>query len=905
VSRLSVNRINQELNLPGSDNEWRFKENIDSFIASINDGDSDSWDKLFKCLVYYGIPYLFVENKITTIPTSPPIEERYVDAISFIHHQELNRFNPNKAVEALQVKSLKSQIKYDHKGNLFIKSPQMTEKTQSLKELMELLPDSARVLLVGHRTKLIDQTCKELGLINYQDLRNNKLPPNVDMTKKDYYGNLIKTTPRMAITWHSLYYLAYGLGNVQIPLFDVVLFDESDQVFRDFYTSDLDSVAKAQTDKILRTLVYHSDLTVCLDADLSDTTFNTVEDYRYASEQAIEDYADSTQIYINNFPILRGSTFGFLSGRKSSYDKTLELLQKGEILYITSELKGKRGNVHDYPTAYELHDILSVEGYVGVVITEEESFKPLVREIISKPNEIVPKMVRGEEIKVRGNTVWQEGSKLQYLITTPILETGWSCGQIGEKDTFTATIGMFPGQPKRIYTIHSMRQALRRARNVIHHYIEVGGESGQELINLPEVIKILDKKGKWTEHKKKHKDIDIEEGIAFEKLNSLDNRVLYEIRQQELCKTHRRKHLKLLLEEYGGQTYEEIPPSLCDVPELTNEERRFLNDLWISEILEAPEITERDRKELHYEQSYEARAMKNKYDVRKTFELFGEDEYDRPDLNKIDVLRWRNGDIRKCWNLRRLAQSLIEERKLNDDAWDSIVDSKHNEFKGEVLDKLYEALDVPIDEIYNHGTRILFDFHIPKDTVNYFAEQSVIDALDFIKIGGGRFIKDTKESMLTFLGKLAHQLDLNTNLVQPYAPYLKERYQKKWNIEGDVAGWLLERCKEEAKKLGRLKKIYKKMEQREKTKEVLQELFHRPDILRYIRNTKLFTYGLAYLRYTQKHLVVSNFEQYPIGIFSDLTEYDFREGSQNAVNTANQTINELLHTETESWEEKI
>lgn len=69
-----------------------------------------------------------------------------------------------------------------------VKSPQATYKTQSLKTV---LPTDESVLLVGHRTILIRQICKEIGMDCYEDVDN------------DEYTN----SERLGITYHSLHHL--------------------------------------------------------------------------------------------------------------------------------------------------------------------------------------------------------------------------------------------------------------------------------------------------------------------------------------------------------------------------------------------------------------------------------------------------------------------------------------------------------------------------------------------------------------------------------------------------------------------------------------------------------------------------------------------------------------------------
>ena len=80
---------------------------------------------------------------------------------------------------------------------------------------------------------------------------------------------------------------------------------------------------------------------------------------------------------------------------------------------------------------------------------------------------------------------------------------------------------------------------------------------------------------------------------------------------------------------------------------------------------------------------------------------------------------------------------------------------------------------------------------------------------------------------------------------------------------------------EKAKQLGHLKGIYKATPKKEKVKHLLKRNI--TDVI-VLENQDIFhPYGIALLRYRNPHLIVNNFETYPIGIFSELTKYDIRD----------------------------
>ena len=877
----NLNSIKELQSIGQSDDVWRYKANIDGFIKELQDNPNDdgSLKNLCKSLVYFGLPSQpYLLNELKHID-SKKFVEAYDDALLDIQLKVINPLNTKDIIQICE-ENLTDKIDYNQHGILLIKSPQMTYKTQSIKKWLNTLEPHVRVILISHRRQLVNQTCIELGLMNYQDITEDD---TIDKVQK---ATLLRTTTRLAISWHSLYKVLQtkiGNENVPLPLYDVVLFDESDQVFRDFYTSNLGKADKSITDTILRTIVFHSDLVIGLDADMSDATRRTLLEYKGDA---------SIRIYSNSFPIFTGCHFTFLTEQNRVYDKAKELLDGGDTLFITTEHKGK--DTSTYPCAYTLHDYLQSEGYVGIKIDSDNTGRNLIKRITNTPNEIIPKLIRGEEIKHNDRVIWKQGVKLQYLITTSILETGWSCGQIGEEHSFTKTLGVFPGSPERIYTIHSIRQAIRRARCVKDHYLYVGGEKGIYK-NLPEIIQELDTTGRWTEEANILRKIDWEDAKATTELQSLDFRALFMMRFTEMAKTMRMPHLKLLLEDFGGIVHIDVAEAQYQAPKLEKWERINLQNKAIDKVIDAQEITSKVRGEIAYNNTEETKHIKAKYDIRKTFDYFGDRNIDleeRPKINKSMVVRWKNGDIRDCYKLRQIAEDLIEQRENIDKLKETFIDSKHETFKGEILDRFYEALQVDKGEIFDHKKKVLFDWNIPTDTQEYFSNESVIDALNYILNG---FVKkslaknedgldrDTFKpfSPLSYFARLGRRLDLDIDYVQPYDEKLKKEIIKRFALspKENVARWLENKCIDIAKKKGFLKGIYKATPKKEKVAELLHRKITDAIVL---ENEDVFKpYGIALLRYRNQHLIVNNFEMYPIGIFSELTKYDIRGENYN------------------------
>ena len=114
-------------------------------------------------------------------------------------------------------------------------------------------------------------------------------------------------------------------------------------------------------------------------------------------------------------------------------------------------------------------------------------------------------------------------------------------------------------------------------------------------------------------------------------------------------------------------------------------------------------------------------------------------------------------------------------------------------------------------------------------------------------------------------------------MIFPYDDKLKDEIIKSFALSSkeNVARWLENKCIEKAKQLGHLKGIYKATPKKEKIKDLLKRNITDSIVL---ENEDIFhPYGIALLRYRNSHLIVNNFETYPIGIFSELTKYDIRD----------------------------
>ncbi len=863
-------------------------------LEQASNGCVDSLDSFINHLTFIGestTPYIkdIAENKSNPFTLS---YLQYTKAQSFqtIHNTFINSINLNdfNTTEPLNIESLVGHIDYDRSGVVYIKSPQMTYKTQSLKELMLKIPKDWGVYLIGHRRSLLRKTANDLGLELYEEIISKSKGEDL------YEYSKLKRTKRLAITWHSLYKVCSSSlkPTLNLPKPHIVIFDESDQIFIDFYTADkkMSFEKRKKTDEMLHHLVKHSKLTVCLDADISKISKQAMDDYKPG-----QDY-----IYVNNFPVFKDYSFTFMT-EQNIFGKMCYFLDKGEPIYITCEHKGEVFS--DYLCCNYLHKELKDYGFEGIAIHQDNQYE--YQEIITNTNAHIPGLIAGTSSLCKDYGI----SKLQYLITSPTLQTGWSCGTPGERYSFKRTFGVFPGYPNKHYTVHSIRQAVRRARCVKDHYLYINrDEKNPPRKDILSIMAWLNKKGNWRKKASINRVIDVEKGISYLSTSAFDNRYLNALQHQELSRSNRYIHTRLLFEEYGGIIETEHHRSERELKKLDWKERVHLNNQNIHNIMIATELTEATYDEIKDVNTDTNKITKAKFKARVAWHNWGKyknDTNDRPTLTPLEIKRWDNGDITKCYELRDIANSLPNERTILD-LRRALADKNYDDTVGEILDRFYKSLHINPAEVYDKPKDvILFRWNIPVDTIQYLTQPILIDVMNWVGVFGEANTEDM--DVLTFFNRVAKALDYDSRLYQPYGTTLKEEYIRAFNIPRttgidarthkvkdttDVAKHLLQLCMEHCKKNKLFVGIHKKMEKRELTKNYFKELFFDNYDL-FNQSRRINNIALCYFRYTHKHLRIINYETYPIGLLSKLTDYDVRGEKHKCSVGLSEAINDL------------
>ena len=267
----------------------------------------------------------------------------------------------------------KLQINKLHKpGVMFIKSPKGSGKTTILPEIMAPLLSNIKenrwtfedfeesdeshlgdrpaktsgetnfsVLLIGHRRSLIREMSKRLNLNCYLDdgtveeeFQANKRQRIIDRQKR--YGICLDILPKLIR-----------------DRYDHIIIDESEQVLSHFMSETLKS--REYIFKRLERLLHNSSTIICLDADLSWLTFNTITELAPCKSRDLSEaikkkkrsaqehlFTDSKPvfIYLNEFT-LKGKSLDIFQNKNHLIEDVITSLEQNKRIYIASNSKGQ------------------------------------------------------------------------------------------------------------------------------------------------------------------------------------------------------------------------------------------------------------------------------------------------------------------------------------------------------------------------------------------------------------------------------------------------------------------------------------------------------------------------------------------------------------------------------------
>lgn len=202
-------------------------------------------------------------------------------------------------------------------GITLIKSPKGSGKTQYLKKVVaHFKKKKLRVLLVGHRQSLLRTLSSRLGLTCYLDDKGPNISGVYDIDK--YYAVSIDSlSTRLIPARHS---------------FDVVLVDESEQVFSHLIASTLEAERQRKSFLIFQHYIRAAKTVIALDADMNAVSLYAIK--RFGSKNPLID-----RRYVINEYKPPSSQIDIYASENHLVGDMIDSLKKGHRLFIACNSK--------------------------------------------------------------------------------------------------------------------------------------------------------------------------------------------------------------------------------------------------------------------------------------------------------------------------------------------------------------------------------------------------------------------------------------------------------------------------------------------------------------------------------------------------------------------------------------
>ncbi|OIQ80256.1 origin of replication binding protein [mine drainage metagenome] len=236
-----------------------------------------------------------------------------------------------------------------------IKSAKGTGKTEYLKRLVaEYKKQNFSILLVGHRRSLLWALSSSLGLQCYLDIKESGM------------FACLKVSKRFAVSVDSI----GKMLKPNINKFDVVLIDESEQVFSHLISETIDVENRRKCYLLLQHYIHTAKAVVALDADINHITLDAIQrfgtknplsdrrlvlnEYKFPA-QTVELYANENQVIADIFQsIATGERIFICSNSKKSVDALVLAIKDKHgpdfpLFWVTSENTG-RDEVNNFLT---------------------------------------------------------------------------------------------------------------------------------------------------------------------------------------------------------------------------------------------------------------------------------------------------------------------------------------------------------------------------------------------------------------------------------------------------------------------------------------------------------------------------------------------------------------------------
>lgn len=302
-----------------------------------------------------------------------------------------------------------------NKGTTLIKSPKGTGKTHYLKQLVKDLKDkNLTILLVGHRRSLINDLSLKLGLVSYLD-NDHSLKQKLTSAEKRYF----------AVSVDSISTCLNPLSDK----FDVIIIDESEQVFSHLI-SDLIPLQKRNASyTILKHYLHVAKHCVAMDADLNEVTLSAIKGFGNKNPFL------NTTFILNKYKNETYDDIEIFDSANHLLGQMFIDIDNGQRLYVCSNSKNKIASI-----------VEAIHGKYG------KEF-PLLW--ITSDNSKDPKNIHFIE------NIQSEFTNYKIVLTSPVLGTGIDITFPDNEKLVDSVYGFFEA---RINTHHDIDQQISRVR---------------------------------------------------------------------------------------------------------------------------------------------------------------------------------------------------------------------------------------------------------------------------------------------------------------------------------------------------------------------------------------------------------------------------------------------------------
>ncbi|WP_186090422.1 MULTISPECIES: plasmid replication protein, CyRepA1 family [Burkholderia] len=588
-------------------------------------------------------------------------------------------------------------------GVNFVRSPKGTGKTKWLEDAVQQYKEQGKtVLLIVHRQALASSLADRLKMHCYLD----RLEDYVDRDEVRRYcvvcldslGHYLR--PK----WHK---------------YDVVLIDESEQVYSHVLSSTLQGKRKPCFEK-LHHYIRRAKQVVLSDADLGWLTFNVTA--------LLRDDAGPGYFYVNRFrknldPTQPKHVVHLYSSDMQLIDHVIAVVGGGGKQYIACNSKDRAKTIKKI-----LHERFGSERRI-MIVTSDNSTTVEGRMFIK--------------------TIKETSADYDVLITSPAVSTGVDINIPDELPQFTHVFGFFGAG---VNTHFEMDQQLARVRNMREQYVWISParlcfeyevdavrQSILDRGSLPEVLKGYDWKGR-PEYYENDKLIEVYAQVTSMSRASMNNV---------------REHFVDLKMREGWEVHE-VPQSDEEYDMLKKQyygAKKQVAEDEFAEVASASRITSKKYRELQSKQTLtvDEKAQKARYQIEKFYDVTEV----TPDLVRLD----NRGAYRKCvefytlfvaTELQRNTYALSQQGK-------SVVDRTDYVRKCALLKKLLRSAGV-VDE---YGTLDTFA-EFESKTLDAFVAMVELHALDIGNILEVSVREDLWEKPMSQLSSLLKLIGLKT-----------------------------------------------------------------------------------------------------------------------------------------------